>query len=37
MNWYFKTDSNLLEAMVFPIDGFEWSKIGRSKLFSLAF
>ena len=37
MNWYFKTDSNLLEAMVFPMDGFEWAKIGRSKLFSLAF
>ena len=37
MNWYFKTLSNLSEAMVFPMDGFEWVKIGCSKLYSLAF
>ena len=37
MNWYFKTLSNLSDKMVFPMDGFEWVKIGRSKLYSFAF
>ena len=37
MKWYFKTFSNRSETMVFPIEGFEWLKIGGSKLNSFAF